>query len=132
MQFRDPERQERFEKMNTEGLSLTSLIASFNASKLMFLELLAAGPQGDDPMKWTERVVAMEAQLSRAGDSLLKTSEKLNHVLNKESLHWLSQKLVEICTRILSEHVEPRVHERVADQMATELSQAIQEARNNV
>lgn len=129
MKFRDPERQARFEKLNSEGLTLESLIQNFNAARLMLSEVMAEGP-GDNAMAWTEKMIAMEAQLSRAGDNLIKTSEKLNLMLNKDSALRLAEKLVEIATNILQEHVDPRTHEIVADKLSTQLSVAIREATN--
>lgn len=129
MKFNDPERQKRFEEMNAQGLSLQSLIASFNASKLMFLELLAEGP-GDNPMQWTEKIVEMESKLDRAGDQLLRTAEKLNHVLTKEVLFKLGDRLGREVVDVLNGHVNETTRNKIVDELVPRMASVIADCRN--
>lgn len=104
MKFKDKEMQEKLEELNEQGLSYAGLVADLNIARTALLRMIAE-EEPDDKVAWAKDVANIVSQISRAGEQLLRTAEKLRLVLTREELmsftdRWVDSwrnAVVEVC-----------------------------------
>lgn len=114
MRFKDKDLQAKLDQLNAEGLTFDGLVADLNIARTCLLRMIAETTP-DDPTAFAKDVTAIVSQLSRAGDSLLRTAEKLRLVVTKERLESFKNEWVDSWRDSVVAETDQETFNRIVD-----------------
>ena len=118
MKFKDPELQQKLEQLNREGLTFDGLVQDLNIARTALLAMLTEQPT--DKVAFAKDVTNIVSQLSRAGDQLLKTAEKLKLIVSKEQMEAFRDEWIKSFRDAVVEETDQGTFTRIVDRWVAE------------